>query len=232
MQQPVPFTDLLEVKKVLQIDLDDHALDYALNYYIETATDMIAEFLDRPGFYKKSRTEYYNGTGTQKLLLKSRPVYIDPEPVVYVDAGGIYGQGEDAFSGDALEFGGDYGVWLDTDSGSGTMDLSRCGILIRKNDFWEKPSIRERGFLSPYVGGAFGNIKVTYTGGYTLQNMPSQVRMATIMIVARMKYLMPIGVPISSESYEERHISFSIPERNYLFGQVKHLIYSLRNWSF
>lgn len=231
MLQPVPFTDLLEVKKVLQVDLDDHSLDYALNYYIETATDMIAEYLDRPGFYKKSRTEFYNGTGTQKLLLRSRPVYISPEPVVYEDSGGMYGEADSAFSADALTFGEDYGLWLDTDSGSGTMDLSRCGILIRKNNFWFKPTVREQGFLSPYVGPAFGNIKITYTGGYTLQGMPSQIRMACIMVVARMKYLMPLGVPISSESYEERHISFSIPERNYLMGQVKHLLFGFRNWS-
>ena len=229
----VLLTDILECKKILQIPLEDHSQDYALNYYIMTAVDMIGEFLNRPNFYKKSRTEYYNGTGTQKLLLNSRPVYISPEPVVKTDLTGAWGEDSDAFSGDALEFGTDYAVWLDeVNPATGVMDRSRCGILVRKSAYWDKPIIRQQGFLSPFVGQAFGNIQIVYTAGYTLDNMPPRVRMATIELVGRMKYLFPVAVPISSESYEERHITFSIGEKNYLFGQCKHLLSSMRNYKF
>jgi hypothetical protein len=230
---PASLTDIIEVKKILQIPLEDHSLDYALNYYIITATSMIGEFLNRPNLYKQSRTEFYCGTGTQKLLLNCRPVFIDPEPVVYEDLTGVWGQEEDSFSGDALDFGGDYGVWLDTtDTTSGIMDRSRCGILVRKSSYWQRPIVRQTGFLSPFVGAAYGNIKITYTGGYTLDDMPPMMRMAAIELVGRMKYLFPVAVPISSESYEERHITFSLGERNYLMGQCKHLLSSFRNWRF
>lgn len=229
----VLLTDILECKKILQIPLEDHSQDYALNYYIMAAVDMIGEFLNRPNFYKKSRTEYYNGTGTQKLLLNSRPVYISPEPVVYSDLTGVWGEDEDSFSGNPLEYGKDYAVWLDTVTPStGVMDTSRCGILVRKSDYWQKPIVRQAGFLSPFVGPSFGNIKITYTAGYTLDNMPPMVRMACIETVGRLKFLFPLTVPTSSESYEERHITMSIGERNYLLGQCKHLLTQHRNWKF
>lgn len=226
-------TDLLEVKKILQIPLTDTSQDYALNYYITTVTNMIGEFLDRPNLYLQERTEYYNGTGTQKLPLRSRPVLADPEPQVWEDEAGSWGEAENAFSGTALEFGNDFGLWLDTTNpASGVMDKSRCGILVKKRSYWFKPTVRQQGFLSPFIGPAFGNIKVVYTGGYALNDLPPMIRMAAIQAVGRWKYLMPISVPISSESYEERHITFSLGEKNYLFGQVKHLLFSMRNWTF
>lgn len=228
----MPLTDLIEVKKILAIDLDDHSLDYALNYYIQVVIDMIGEFLDMPNFYKRSRTEYYNGTGTNFLLLKYRPVFIDPEPQVWVDRSGLWGESDDSFqSSDELTFGDDFGIALDT-TPAGTMDRGRSGLLIRKNDYWPRPTVRAQGFLSPFVGHSFGNVKVIYTGGYTLQDMPARVRMACIEVVGRMRYMFPLSVPLSSESYEERHITLDIRERNFLFGQAKHLLSSLRNWKF
>lgn len=226
-------TDILEVKKVLNIPISDTSMDYALNYYIQVATSLIAEFLDRGQFYVQSRTEYYNGSGTQKLLLKHRPVFIDPEPQAWTDLTGMWGEASDAFSGTALTFGTDFGVWLDTvNPTTGVMDKSRCGILVRKSDYWAKPSIRQQGFLSPFIGPSFGNVKVIYTAGYSLADMPAQLRMACIETVAHLKYLFPLGLAISSESYEERHITLDSKNKNFIFGQVKHLISSLKNWRF
>ena len=72
------WTDLNELKGVLEIDADDHAEDKKLNFLNSYAGQLLGEFLNRPGFDKKSRTEYYQGTGTQRLLLRSRPVFTIP----------------------------------------------------------------------------------------------------------------------------------------------------------
>ena len=66
------YSDLREIKSVMGIDPGDTSVDKSLNFYIEQASAWIEELLNRPGMSYKSRTEYYKGTGTQKILLKSR----------------------------------------------------------------------------------------------------------------------------------------------------------------
>lgn len=221
------FTDIRECKSVLEVDQRDSSEDKKLNFFIEQASQWIEEFLGRPGLEYKARTEFYKGSGTQKLQLRARPVYTTPTISLSLDEAGYYGEAKNSFAAaDALVYGDDFALQVDQANGT-----SRSGILLRINSLWPKPTLRQMGYLSPFIGEGFGTIKITYTAGYKVEDLPASLRFACNMIVAKMRYLFPLGMELSSESYEERAISM-ISHRDYLFGQVKPLLYPFRNWKF
>lgn len=220
-------TDLIEVKKILDIPIGDKSEDAKLNFFIEWASNWILEILNRPELFYSVRTEYYSGTGTQKILLKARPVYTTPTIQVVIDENGYYGSSSGSFQNPspALTYGSDFCVVIDQEDGS-----SRSGILVRINALWPKPSVRQVGWLSPFIGQAFGNVKVTYAAGYTVNNMPSMFRSACNTLVARMRYVFPLAMELGSESYEDRSISVITEKKDYLLSLVKPFIISQRNW--
>lgn len=222
-------SDLNEIKSILEIDSGDTAEDKKLLFLLEWASDWIGESINRPGLIRKSRTEYYNGSGTQKLLLKSRPVLTAPAIAVWTDSRGFFGQTSGAFTGQdsQLTYGTDFVLQVDTDDGT-----SRCGILIRINSYWYRPATRQAGLLSPFMGQNFGGIKVTYTGGYTVDSLPSVFRQALVMLVGRMRAILPLGVETTSESYEERSLSVVTAEKSKLMALIKPLLFSYTNWNF
>jgi hypothetical protein len=175
-----------------------------------------------------SRTEYHDGTGTSRLRLRCRPVRTSPTIQVWEDRGATFGaEADDYATATALTYGTDFYLKIDRTDGT-----SRCGLLVRRNAFWPKKNVRQHGLLAPYVGQGFGHVKVTYTGGYSLDEMPSQIRAAANLLVARLRALFPTGMEISSESYEERHVSLVATRKDYLMALVKPMIHSFRNWSF
>lgn len=219
--------DLSELKTILGIDPDNPRYDARLMFYIDYASGLIAEWIDRPGLLLKSRTEYYNGTDTQKLCLRSRPVYVTPNPRVWTDDSGCWGQASGSFDTTTeLTFGTDFGLWaLDGEK-------SRSGILVRLNDTWARPNVRRIGLLAPYKGEAFGTIKVTYTGGYSYDDLPAGLRTGANILVARFRSFFPLALEVNSESYEERNLGFSVEQKNWLLSQVKDKIWPYRNWKF
>lgn len=221
------WTDLIELKTLLEIDPDNTAQDAKLLILNTVASEWLGEWLNRPGFDLKSRTEYYDGTGTQKLLLRSRPVYASPTIQVFADNQGFWGAASGSFDSTttALTYGTDFALMLDP----GEEGKSRSGILVRINGYWERPMLRQRGLLSPFVGEGFGNVKVVYTAGYTVDTMPAQLRMAADFLIARLNYVWPLGVELGSESYEERSISVITSEKSKLFALVKPMLWSARN---
>ena len=220
------FTDLIEVKTALGIDRDNTSQDAKLSLFITWACSWIEGYLNRP-LFQRERTEYYAGTGTQKLLLKARPVMATPTPRVFVSERGLYGNTEDPFPSTSELTYGDGGLSLFVDREDGG---SNCGILVRPIAAWPKPYVRQPGYLSPYLGEAFGNIKVIYTGGYTPDTLPDEIALAAVELVARMRGYFPLAMPVSSESYEERSISFAVRDQNFLMGQVKYRLSRYRNW--
>lgn len=220
-------TDLREVKKVLEIDGCDASEDARLHFFIEWASNIIEELLSRPGLSYASRTEYYGGTGSQKLLLRSRPVFTTPTIRVFLDESAFYGSASGAFDpqNTELTFGTDFCLDIDQDDGS-----SRSGILVRINDFWPKPSVRQGGYLSPFIGQGFGTIKVIYTAGYTVDTLPPAFRAACNLLVAKMRYIFPLGMEIVGDGYEEKSLSFAPSQIDYLKGLVKPLILPYKNW--
>lgn len=218
-------TDLRELKAVLEIDPDDTSEDKKLNFFIETASQWIEEFLDRPGLTLKARTEFYKGTGTQQLCLRSRPIPTPSGVQVWVDSGGFYGSVSGAFPDPALVYGTDFCVTIDQEDGS-----SRSAILNRIGALWPKPQVRFPGYLAPSQGVDMGSIKVTYTAGYTVDTLPAGFRFAANLLVAQIRHLFPLGFYLTSESYEERSVSYLLPQKRRLMAEVEGYLKSYRNW--
>jgi hypothetical protein len=188
----------------------------------------IGELLNRPGFSYKQRTEFYDGTGTPNILLRSRPVYSTPTIQVFLDESGHFGAPTDSFDATTslLTYGEDYYLQIDQEDGI----TSRRGILTRFKSFWPKLHVRERGYLFPYVIKSPGIIKVVYNAGYTVDNLPPMLRMAANIMVAKMRNFFPLGAEIINESYENRYLSYIMSKRDYLLSQAKDLILPYRNW--
>lgn len=220
-------TDLRELKLVLEIDPNNTVEDAKLSLFIMWATDIIEGFLNRPGLTYRTRTEYYGGTGTQKILLRNRPVYLDPVPQVWIDENGFFGSASGAFSSDQSEqtFGTDF--CLDAPNAN---EPSLSGILIRINNLWPKPSARQQGLLSPFLTQSFGNVKVTYTGGYTVDTLPGDFRMAAVALVTKMRGFFPVGFELSSDSEPDKNISILAERKDYLTALTKSMLWRYRNW--
>lgn len=227
-------TDIREAKIMLDIDPNDTTQDKKVLLFCEWSSAIIENFIGRDLSYK-TRTEFYQGTGTQKLLLKKRPVFPNPpspyaQLTVFYDTGGAFGTAPGAFSATdgtniPLQYGVDYTLQIDQDNGS-----SRSAILWRLNDYWNLPQVRQVGLLSPFLGPDPGSYKITYTAGWTIDTLPSAFRAAVNILIARLNFLFPYGVMTSSESYEERSLSYLVEED--LLKLVKHLLFYYRNWSF
>lgn len=221
-------SDLVELKSILEIDPRNTQEDSKLLFFLEYASAWIEEYLDRKGrLFLKTRTEYYNGTGTPNLVLRARPVYTDGLQV-YVDTqGGYYGEGDNSFPASSLlTYGSDYVLRIDEDDGT-----SRCGILQKVRSYWPKPFARAPGVLSPFMTTDTGSVKVVYQAGYTVDNLPATLRLACNTLAAKIRYLMPVGMDLTSESYEDRSISIGNKEKDYLMSTVKDMIFGYRNWS-
>lgn len=220
-------TDLGELKRILDIPQADTGEDAKLLILVEQASSVIEEFLGRKNkLFKKARTEYYRGTGTQKLPLKCRPVFTTPTIAVSVDQGGYWGTPSDSFDSEtALTWAEDFTLDIDQDDGT-----SRSGLLIRLGDVWPRPYVRKRGYLTPYIGDDKGSVKITYTAGYTVDTLPPEFRLATNILVARLRVLFPYGYMLSSEGYEERNVSYSV--MGDLFDLIRPILWMHRNMKF
>lgn len=219
--------DINELKMTLDIDPDNPNENKLLNFLIETTSDWISEFLNRPNLAKKQRTEYYDGTGTRQLVLRNRPLHISPGITVIIDEGGGFGQPSSAFSASsAMTYGTDFIARLDQED----LNLSRSAILIRTNGVWPRKPMRDAGLLTPYLGAAHGIIKVTYTAGYTADMLPADVRLACHLLVARLRAVFPLGVELTSDSYEERSVSVVTNQKTQLMTLVRPLLISHKNW--
>lgn len=219
-------TNLRELKKTLELDDTDTVEDLRLTFLVEQASAWIEELIGRK-LEQKSRTEFYGGDGTPQLTLRSRPLYATPTPQVWVDENAYFGTASGAFdSTTALTYGTGFCVDIDQDDGFS----SRSGILIRIGGVWPRAVVRRHGLLSPSRGPSFGSIKVTYTAGFTEDTLPPQLRAACNFLVARMRYVLPLGVELNSENYQERSISVVTQEKSKLLALVWPLILPFRNW--
>lgn len=175
----------------------------------------------------KTRTQYYNGTGSQKLLLKNRPVFTNPAIQVWEDSNGYWGATSGAFTNtnSLLTYGSDYALQIDQDDNS-----SRSGMLVRIRGYWQRNFARAYDLLAPFRYESFGSIKVTYTAGYTVDTLPAGFRQGANLLIAKMNYLFPLGMTIGSETYQDRSISFNESQRQWLLGLIRPHIESYRNW--
>jgi len=228
-------TDLREIKSFLEIEPNDTSEDKKLNFYIEMVSQWIGEILNRPDFSYQFRTQIISGSGTQRILLRFRPVYpmigTPQQLTVTVDEGAYFGCASGSFTSNPgvqpLTYGVDYCLEIDQVDGS-----SRSGVLWRLNDYWPRPFAREIGILSPFAVPDTGSIQVQYMGGWTCDTLPAVFRLAINMAVAKLRSFFPLGIPLGSESYEERSVSYIIEKKNYIINDLRPLIWSWRNWKF
>ena len=240
------FSSLLELKSILEIDPADTQEDKNLLLFNSCIGDWFKEILGYDIFYGV-RTQYYDGTSTQKLTLRNRPVYPTTAPnaslpftaiTINYDQNGFYGEGASAFGSGSnstnvlLTFGTDYMLKLDMDpTNTGTDYASRSGVLLRVNDYWLQPIVRQIGLLSPFVSYDTGSYKITYSAGHTTDTLPAQIVMAANMAIARLRYIWPLGVELGGEGYEERSISLMADLRQYcITPTVRSMLFTYRNW--
>ena len=233
-------TTLPYLKTYLDIPQTDTTEDAKLSLLAEDATSLIEEWLNRnrstsvnfTNLAKATRTEFYDGTNTHSLVLRHRPVWTadtgDADPAVRVHDGGYWGEASGAFPADnALTYGDDFVLRVDQPDGT-----SRSAILVRIGDFWPRNQVRRRGLLSPYVDDGRGNIRCIYVAGWTADTIPAAFRLAANLLVARLRAFFPYGERISSESYEERSVSYDLPQRDKLFDLIHSILWSYRNFFF
>ncbi len=224
------YTDLLELKHILEIDLNDTQEDLKLAFLIEWASALIDQWLgfaDVGGIDKQERAEFYGGTNTNKLVLNIRPAFADPVPQVFLDGQGGYGAISGSFGPETkLIYGDDFSLAIDKPDGS-----SQSAILYKKNGVWPRNLYRSAGLLASYTGPSPGTIRVVYTAGYTPDSIPSAFRVAGNFMVARLRYMMPLGMELNSEGYEERSIGVATDAKDYMLGVIKPLLWQYRNWA-
>lgn len=225
------WTDLLELKAILEIHPLDKSEDKKLNFFNEWSSEWLEQVIGRD-LTLKSRTQFYGGQGTQKILLRNRPVFpnigLSDEIQVFLDESGNFGSTSGSFDPGTTEllYGDDFALDLDQDDGS-----SRSAILWRLGDLWPRPAVRQRGLLSPFLGPSIGNVKVVYTAGYTADTLPAQLRLACNLLVARLRYIFPLGMELGGEGYEERSINLVAERDDYILSMVKPMVLQYRNWT-
>ncbi len=229
------YSDLNELKVLFEIDPRNTNENAKLLLLLEQASSWISELLNvATDIGYQTRTEFYQGTGTQKLPLRHRPVFPAQGITVSYDSEGFFGQSSNAFNDSTTEpfpYGSDYTLQIDFDSnGDGVDDASKSGILFRINDYWLKPYFRQTGLLAPFVGEDRGSYKIQYTAGYTVDSLPAQIRSACNFLVAKLRSVFPLGVELGGESYEDRSISIISSQRSRLLLMVWPLILPFRNW--
>ncbi len=112
---------------------------------------------------QQSYTEFYQGTNTDGLVLRQVPV--QPNPTVWQDATGYWGQGaNDPFdiTGALLKPGVDYYLELDGPNAA----YSGSGILRRIGDIWRGTVVQPAGLLGRRPVPGLGNVKVQYLAGW------------------------------------------------------------------
>jgi hypothetical protein len=230
----VLYTDLTKLKTALGLPASDTTEDVRLQHVVALVSSWVEEILGRD-LSAKSRTQFYKGTNTPKLPLRNRPVLTTFAgaaclPRVWVDESAVAGANSADFGdGTELTYGSDFYLDFDADADDdGEDDASRSGLLIRRNNYWPRPGVRARGFLTTALGEGRGTIKVTYTEN----TLPPALRGGVEMLCSRVRAILPVGAEINSESYEDRSIGVSASQKEYLLALAKPLLLPWKNWSF
>lgn len=115
----------------------------------------------------------------------------------WLDRTGFYGAGNNAFAALArLNPGVDFLVVPDQADGT-----SLSGILERLNGIWPAAVEFNRGLLAPSMVPAKGCLKLTYTHGFQVGQVPADLVLAVHLVAANLRS-MRRGAPLNSESYD------------------------------
>ena len=193
-------TTLARTKLRLGITLTSQ--DALLTMLLEQAEAFVARTvscsLDSPPV---QATEFYDGNNRQELPLRRWPVTAVAS--VYVHSAGAAGQDADPFPADTL-LDPETQYYLDLQPG-GT--VSRSGLLMRRGSAWPGRSV-STGYLTPSVVKGQGNLKVTYTAGWT--TIPADLELVVQRLVAIELAQQFTGRAVQSESFEHGDYSYAL----------------------
>lgn len=123
---------------------------------------------------------------------------------VWADQGAVWGSSSGAFgNATALTPGADYALDVDFDG------QSPSGLLFCVNSFWQMPWNYNPGLITPVLGPPVGNIKVTYTAGYS--PIPAKVELAANLLVARIVQMGTYGGQMQAESVSDYSYTLATP---------------------
>jgi hypothetical protein len=203
--QVTQFDDLPGVKTYLLIAQGYTLEDARLTRWISQVSALIEKYLGRT-IAQHSYTEFYDGQGTENLIVNQYPI-VSVQNLWY-NQGGFWGDPNlvnpnSVFQTpqDLLVQGTDYALRRDQPDGS-----SASGIIYKINDVWTKFIQRSPGLLSPTLQIGYGNINLQYTAGYN--QIPADLTLALDIVIAYLRSWAQYGRPLSSESYEERAVSY------------------------
>lgn len=178
------------------IGIGDTSLDDVIDLMIPQADAIIKGYLQRD-IEQVSYTEYYNGTGSQVLVLNQSPVQFITS--VHEDRDGYYGDGTDAFpSSSTLVEGTDFVLRKDDNT---VTEKSKSGILYRIKKNWYRPQVRYGNQLASSPGFGMGNIKVVYVAGWAV--VPSDIQFAASKLVVSMLESRSKAGRLQSENIED-----------------------------
>lgn len=151
---------------------------------------------------------YYNGDNSKYIVLRQRPVTTLTS--VYLDPTGRFGDNPDgAFASSTLEVAGtDYVLKWDGTLPGSTTRCSYSGIIEKVSGVWPGLWKYSHGSINPHLQDQQGNIKVTYTAGFS--TIPDDIQYAVALVVAQLRRTAIFGgLTLNSEHFEDYSYSLS-----------------------
>lgn len=196
-----------EVKNQLGISLADVSEDTFLAQIVKAVDYEAKKYFDRQIEQATYTNEFYCGTNTKVLNLNEYPI-LSPTAVtdVRIDSMGFWGQYSGGFSTEtALVRGSDYSLVCDGYNG-----ISDTGRLFKINGVWPARFESRRGQLAAAVKPGAGNIRVSYTAGYTV--IPYDLRLALWQVCVEIRAKRKYGLMPASEGLGEYHYALMARE--------------------
>lgn len=165
--------------------------DAQLHGFLDATEEAIERFCRRK-FKSAAYTEYHDGHGLKNLFLEQRPVTAITG--VWVDDDGYYGTGSSPFpSSDQWTSGTDFALKRSDQSEKNAGCLVALRGLGLGNGYWPKGD---------------GNIKVTYTAGYTA--IPEDLILAIHLLASQVRNAAEKGIPGALKSETQGRYSYEI----------------------
>lgn len=194
-------TTLAKLKTHLSIPQSDNSEDAFLNQILLEIDTAVLRFCKRD-FASAAATEYYDGTGRETLILKRRPV--TAVAGVWVDQAGYYGHNASGFpASSAWTIGQQFAPpsLAESEQNGGLLLALPGGWPANFGGPWSGCS--NFGWAAGTWPEGRGNIKVTYTAGYTV--IPDDLELAVHHLAAALRSTAEKGLagPVGSETFGE-----------------------------
>lgn len=156
-------------------------------------------------FMQQTDAVYLNGNNTQRIFVQNGPLL---SATVWLDYSGRYGDNPNgSFANPPLILGTDYSIPYDgqlgddCDDSQDTTPVCKASMIQRIGAVWPGRWVRTMGLTGALIPGA-GNIKITYTAGWTQDTLPMTVRLAICQIANVILRSAPFGGFLQSESWQ------------------------------